>query len=203
MRKITNFLKLIVEFIISLFLFASLAISVLLNLIKPFEKLMLILLIVIIIGGILLVITIEVTSTDAFCLSCHPYFKKEFYESPHGKADVSCADCHIPDDITGFTKAKLGGLKEAWIYFTEGHPENREDWYKNYKEHWEKIALEENLSVDTCLECHAEGEEKPYMEVEFYGMKIHEQLKVEEQGLSCFDCHYNFVHGIEEWEGNK
>jgi len=153
----------------------------------------------VVIFGVLLVVAIEVTSTNGFCLLCHPYFEEEFYSTPHGESGVSCADCHIPKDIVGFTQAKLGGLRETWIYFTQPHPESRQEWYEKYKQEWEELAYQHNLKVETCLECHGEDGEVPYQNVVKYGVKIHASLKIEEKGLSCFDCHYNFVHGVLEW----
>lgn len=198
-----NFIKLLFEVFIAGILFIFLGVSFLIHHVKLGEKIGIILFLVIIIGGVLLVITIEATSTNGFCLTCHPYFEEEFYSTAHAEAGVTCADCHIPEDIKGFTKAKLGGLKEAWIYFTEDHPETRNEWYENYKIKWEELAYEHNLTEYVCLECHGEDEEYPYIDVMFEDMKIHETLKVEENELSCFDCHYNFVHGILEWEGNN
>ncbi|GEM_PF-2047212 len=153
----------------------------------------------VVIIGVLLVIGIEGSSTNAFCLQCHPYLAKEFYESPHGKAGVTCADCHIPKNIVGFTKVKLGGLRETWIYLTQPHPTTYKDWYDHYKVKWEKLAYKDNLTESACLQCHGAGKEYPYMKVKFEGINIHEALKVKEKGLSCFDCHYNFVHGYLGW----
>ncbi|QTA38038.1 NapC/NirT family cytochrome c [Thermosipho ferrireducens] len=203
MKVVVDFFKLLFEVVVAGFNLILLFFDFVRRHVHLSEKIAIILLGVFILGGIGLVIAIEATSTNSFCLTCHPYFEKEFYETSHGEAGVDCADCHIPSDIAGFTRAKLGGLREAWIYFTQDHPENREDWYNNYKEHWEKIAYEKNLTEETCLECHGESEEIPYMEVEAYGINIHQQLKVKEKGLSCFDCHYNFVHGVLEWEDKK
>ncbi|HCZ06514.1 MAG TPA: hypothetical protein DHV12_05195 [Thermotogae bacterium] len=201
MKRLWKFLKLILEAPVAVFNLARVGVDALVRYGKLYEKIGFLTLGAIVILGVLLVAAIEATSTNGFCLLCHPYFKEEFYSTPHGKNGVSCADCHIPKDIAGFTQAKLGGLKEAWIYFTEPHPETRQDWYEEYKTKWEELAYEHNLKEEVCLECHGDNREVPYREVFKYGVNIHESLKVEEKGLSCFECHYNFVHGVQEWRG--
>ncbi|MDI3473240.1 MAG: trimethylamine-N-oxide reductase (cytochrome c), cytochrome c-type subunit TorC [Thermotogaceae bacterium] len=202
MKKMLDFLKLLYELVIFAFYLLRILIGVVAKYGKLSEKTAFFGVGVIVVAGVLAVVSLEATSTNSFCLSCHPYFEEEYYQSVHGQNDVSCADCHIPhDDIVDYAKVKLMGLKEAWIYFTEPHPESREDWYKNYKTKWEELAYEHNLKEETCLECHGEDGEYYYMNVKLDDIYIHKNLKVEEKGLSCFDCHYNFVHGILEWKG--
>ncbi|AKI97639.1 NapC/NirT family cytochrome c [Kosmotoga pacifica] len=197
MKKILDFFRLIFEIFWAGMAVIIIGVTEAIRYGKIHEKILVVFLVLVVVLGLLALAAVEVTSTNGFCLSCHPYLEKEYYASTHGQAGVSCADCHIPEDFSGFVDAKLTGLKELWIYFTEDHPKNREEWKEEYKEKWEDEAYRINLTDDICLKCHGDEGIKPFRKVIAWDTNIHELLRVDEKGLSCFDCHYNFVHGIE------
>ena len=59
------------------------------------------------------VVSVELTSTSAFCNSCHIMntFHDSWAVSKH--KDVECIQCHIPPGLTNLMSAKLNGLGQA------------------------------------------------------------------------------------------
>jgi hypothetical protein len=66
----------------------------------------------------------EVSSTPAFCGTCHvmsPYYES-WKTSSH--ADIACVDCHIPPGITAELRKKYEALSMVARYFTATYGTN-------------------------------------------------------------------------------
>src|ERR1035437_3890094 len=100
--------------------------------------------------------TIEYTSTDEFCASCHvhPHVFASWKLSTHydNKAGIKvhCVDCHLPPKEEGYLveKARLG-LKDIYGYLTKDSAEFN----------WEAKRTVEQAphftSKASCVKCHA------------------------------------------------
>lgn len=169
---------------------------------------------------------LHMTSEPEFCAMCHP--KKghgplaevdSWEHSGHGKAGVSCLDCHGRPGVVGYVKAKIGGLKDTYMQMT--------------------ISSEEKLKILTspgkelvppehCLFCHSDEGNRKYREEHKYTLKLVEMRMLDDvknpefrqrKGLPdvmadtfvggthfdhsfhidsfemvCADCHFGVVH---------
>jgi len=68
--------------------------------------------------AVLLIASVEVTSSSRFCASCH--YMKPFYESwqTSSHKDVACKACHYPPGLKSFFRTKIQGLVMVGRYWT-------------------------------------------------------------------------------------
>jgi cytochrome c-type protein NapC len=134
---------------------------------------------------------LEDAKSTAFCLSCHtmePYGKSLRIDDPtyipaaHFQNNriprsAACYTCHTNYTMFGGAKAKLGGLKHLYVYYSGTVPA--------------KLALYEPYNNRECLHCHAGArsfdESSPHKD-------IREQLGSNE--MSCVTCHNN-IHDVQ------
>ncbi len=123
----------------------------------------------------------EVSSTPAFCGSCHvmePYFES-WQTSNH--ADIACVDCHIPPGITAELRKKYEALAMVARYFTATYGTNP----------WTEVE------DAACLECH---ERRLLAGSEVFGDVLFDHrphLSELRRGklLRCTSCHSQIVQG--------
>lgn len=124
----------------------------------------------------------ESTKETSFCLSCHvmePYGESllvaddSFLPAAHFQnrrvdRKYACFECHTQYTIFGGMKAKMRGLRHAWVYYTGQAPEkiepysplhNRECLYchtgsRDYEELHEDDKAELMNNEGSCMECH-------------------------------------------------
>jgi len=155
-----------------------------------------------VIGAAGIIVSVEgnrLTSTDAFCRSCHsmqfvandPRFLASAHHTNAVGVRPSCGDCHIP---------KTNWFVETWTHVSSGTRDVIADWTHNYSDRktWDerRIALAHEVrdmmraqdSV-TCRSCHNAAAIRPTSE---RGRAAHALLH---QGrMTCIDCHFNIVH---------
>ncbi len=134
--------------------------------------------------GLGLVLTygaMEVSSTPAFCGTCHvmePYYES-WKTSSH--ADIACVDCHIPPGVTAELRKKYEALSMVARYFTATYGTNP----------WAEI------DDAACLECH---ERRLLAGRELFGDVLFDHgphLSELRRGkrLRCTSCHSQIVQG--------
>lgn len=123
----------------------------------------------------------EVSSTPAFCGTCHvmsPYYES-WKTSSH--ADIACVDCHIPPGITAELRKKYEALSMVARYFTATYGTNP----------WTEVE------DSACLECH---ERRLLLGKEVFGDVLFDHgphLSELRRGkrLRCTSCHSQIVQG--------
>ena len=148
------------------------------------------------IGFVLFLIEFDhLTSTEAFCTSCHsmelvaiPYRKSSHY-LPLSGVRASCGDCHVSEGI----------IHATWDHFMGGKDLLSQLFGPDYDDpvvnalHLPDAAFAARRWFDandsaTCKRCH---------ELEAIQGKRADTLSIhleETQGKSCIDCHINLVH---------
>jgi len=133
------------------------------------------------VGVVLIYGAMEVSSTPAFCGSCHvmsPYYES-WKTSNH--AQIACVDCHIPPGVTAELEKKFEALSMVASYVTGTYGTNP----------WAEVDDE------ACLECH---ERRLLGGLEMFGDILFDHrphLTELRQGkrLRCTSCHSQIVQG--------
>jgi nitrate/TMAO reductase-like tetraheme cytochrome c subunit len=141
------------------------------------------------------VVGMHVTSSDAFCSSCHaqnavPEWKKSVhYANPVGVA-AGCSDCHEPRDPAGLLLRKLAAVHEIWselrgtIATPEAFEANR---LRMAQAEWERLRANNSRE---CRNCHAmENMRDP---ARSFIAPTHANAIV--NGRTCIDCHKGVAH---------
>jgi len=151
-------------------------------------------------GAILVSLKVnEVTSTDAFCTSCHsmaglakdPQFLKSAHRANSEGVRASCGDCHIP---------KTNWFVETYTHVSSGLRDVIAEYTHNFSDPaiWEARRVELAHEVRnvmraqdsvTCRGCHDGASIQPKSEP---GRAAHALLR--ERRITCVDCHFNIIH---------
>lgn len=117
-----------------------------------------------------------VTSTPAFCRTCHE-MRPEYYTwevSDHSQ--VTCVRCHIGPGTENFARHKISALNQVYLHVTGRY--------------LLPLELKEPLSNETCLQCHTDQWERTASGDIKMPHKTHLA-----QGVACTDCHLGVAHG--------
>lgn len=136
--------------------------------------------------------TIEYTSTDEFCASCHvhPHVFDSWKLSTHydnkGGIHVHCVDCHLPPKGQGYMLEKTRlGLKDIYSFLTKDSAEFN----------WEAKRTFEQAPHFTfktsCIKCHANLFP---LTLNKEGQDAHLYYSQNEEKLECTNCHLNVGH---------
>ena len=143
---------------------------------------------------------LELTNTEAFCISCHemrdnPY--KELQETIHFKnrsgVRPTCPDCHVPHEWFYKIRRKIQASNEVLhkILGTIDTPEKYEQHRLELAQHvW--ATMKENNSHE-CRNCHSAGSMDPHKQSEAAQKVMAEGFKA---GLTCIDCHKGIAHHL-------
>jgi nitrate/TMAO reductase-like tetraheme cytochrome c subunit len=143
---------------------------------------------------------LELTNTEAFCISCHemrdnPY--KELQETSHFKnragLRATCPDCHVPHEWFYKIRRKIQASNEVLhkILGTIDTPEKYEQHRLELAQHvW--ATMKENNSHE-CRNCHSAGSMDPHKQTEAAQKVMAEGFKA---GLTCIDCHKGIAHHL-------
>jgi cytochrome c-type protein NapC len=146
--------------------------------------------------------SIELTNTEAFCISCHEmkenvyreYIQTIHYENPTG-VRATCPDCHVPRDWIHKVARKVRASNELF-HWLRGSIATREKFLAKRielaREVWQ--AMKETDSRE-CRNCHG-----------FDFMALGEQGQVaarkhreaHEEGRTCIECHISIAHKLPE-----
>ncbi|MBI4684099.1 MAG: NapC/NirT family cytochrome c [Nitrospirae bacterium] len=177
--------------------------------------------------------SLHISSEPKFCEFCHPEKKtgpfSEVYtwsKNIHATQEVKCLDCHGKPGLTGYMKAKFGGLRDIYGFVMYSH------------EHMSGILTKaatdpkyasEIVPNEICLFCHTDSYNQKIRKERIMsaGVKFRlmdsvknpefrkskglrdiltEELKSEvnlnhkkhlDAGINCLDCHLGVAHGGE------
>jgi nitrate/TMAO reductase-like tetraheme cytochrome c subunit len=141
----------------------------------------------------------RITSTDAFCTSCHsmqfvaadPHFAQSAHRANAAGVRVTCADCHIPRGnwfVETWTHAR-SGLRDVIAEKTHDFADPATWQARRARLAEETLAAMRAEDSATCRTCHdaaalaAKGEAGP---------AAHAALK--QGGVTCVDCHAGVAH---------
>lgn len=149
---------------------------------------------------------LEITNTEAFCISCHE-MKNNVYEelrstihfSNRSGVRATCPDCHVPHKWTDKIARKMQASKEVWgkIFGTISTREKFEDKRRELAEHeWKRLKANDSLE---CRNCH----NFDYMDYSLQGPRaanMHSTALANGE-KTCIDCHKGIAHHLPDMEG--
>ncbi|WP_299727127.1 pentaheme c-type cytochrome TorC [uncultured Endozoicomonas sp.] len=150
---------------------------------------------------------LELTNTEAFCISCHsmrdtvyPELQETVHWSNHSGVRATCPDCHVPHNWTHKIARKMQASKEVWgaIFGTIDTPEKFEAKRIELASHeWARLSANNSLE---CKNCHSYAS----MKWEDMSPLAQKQMKAAaERDQSCIDCHKGIAHHLPVTDGRS
>ncbi len=154
---------------------------------------------------------LEITNTEAFCISCHEMGDNVFVElkptihySNRSGVRATCPDCHVPHNWTDKIARKMQASKEVWGKLF-GTIDTREKFIANRRRlaghEWERLKANNSLE---CRNCHsAEGMD---ITAQSDRAATAHQTFLFTGEKTCIDCHKGIAHelpdmtGVEGWK---
>jgi nitrate/TMAO reductase-like tetraheme cytochrome c subunit len=143
----------------------------------------------------------ELTNTEAFCISCHemrnnPY--KELQQTIHYKnrsgVRAICSDCHVPHEWFAKVRRKIQASNELFhkVMGTIDTPEKFEAHRLALaKNVWASMKARDSLE---CRNCHSVNAMDPHKQSQA-SQVMFEAIK---NGMTCIDCHKGIAHKLPE-----
>jgi cytochrome c-type protein NapC len=149
---------------------------------------------------------LEVTNTEAFCISCHEMENNVYEElartvhfSNRSGVRASCPDCHVPHEWTDKIARKMQASKEVWGKIF-GTIDTRQKFLEKRLElaqhEWARLKANDSLE---CRNCHSSvamdlSRQAPR------AAEIHTRYLLTGQA-TCIDCHKGIAHELPNMEG--
>ncbi|MFV0664361.1 pentaheme c-type cytochrome TorC [Denitromonas sp.] len=143
---------------------------------------------------------LEVTNTEAFCISCHEMeanVYKELQSTVHWSNSsgvrATCPDCHVPHNWTDKVARKMQASKEVLgkLLGTIDTPEKFDAKRLELAQHeWARFSANKSLE---CKNCH------DYKSMDFVSMSEKARVAMKraaERDQSCVDCHKGIAHKL-------
>ncbi len=142
----------------------------------------------------------EVTNTEAFCISCHEmevnvyeeYRQTTHYQNRTG-VRATCPDCHVPREWGPKIVRKIYASNELWHHFlgTIDTPEKFEARRVQMAEReWRRMRRNDSRE---CRNCHS-------FEYFDYAVQGRRSNQAHQRGLAegktCIDCHKGIAHSL-------
>ena len=149
---------------------------------------------------------LEVTNTEAFCISCHEMEANVYEEmtrtvhfSNRSGVRASCPDCHVPHEWTDKIARKMQASKEVWgtIFGTINTRQKFLDERLRLAKHeWARLKSNDSLE---CRNCHSSvamdlSRQAPR------AAEIHTRYLLSGEA-TCIDCHKGIAHELPNMEG--
>lgn len=143
---------------------------------------------------------LEVTNTEAFCISCHEMeanvyreYKQTIHYSNRTGVRATCPDCHVPRDWTHKVVRKIRASNELF-HKLRGSIDSREKFLAKRLElarHvWADMAATDSRE---CRNCHGFR----FMDFPAQQGDIGERhRRAEREGRTCIDCHKGIAHQL-------
>ena len=151
-----------------------------------------------VIGLLIFDFSMEATSTEAFCTSCHEMrensfaqFKKTSHFSNGSGVNATCSDCHVPKEFVPKMIRKVEAAREVW-----GHWTGLIDTPEKYAAHAPAMKAREIARIrandsQECRNCH--NPERMLLASQSAKAQNYHQA-MEKQGKTCIDCHSGLAH---------
>ncbi len=146
--------------------------------------------------------SLELTNTEAFCISCHEmrdnvymeYRDSAHFSNPTG-VRATCPDCHVPRDWIHKIKRKIQASHEL-IYHFLGYIDSREKFTEKRFELAQHVwqVMQETDSRE-CRNCHSETAMDTAKQ-RAVAVEQHALAKI--QNKTCIDCHKGIAHKLPE-----
>ena len=149
---------------------------------------------------------LEITNTEAFCVSCHEMYDNVYQEmkptihyTNRSGVRATCPDCHVPHEWTNKIARKMQASKEVWGKIF-GTISTREKFLAMRRElaerEWSRLKANNSLE---CRNCHDFG----YMDFTRQSpraARAHEEFLVSGE-KTCIDCHKGIAHELPDMTG--
>ena len=149
---------------------------------------------------------LEITNTEAFCVSCHEMYDNVYQElkptihyTNRSGVRATCPDCHVPHEWTNKIARKMQASKEVWGKIF-GTINTREKFLAMRREladrEWARLKANNSLE---CRNCHDFG----YMDFTRQSpraARAHEEFLVGGE-KTCIDCHKGIAHELPNMTG--
>ena len=144
---------------------------------------------------------LEVTNTEAFCISCHEMRNNVYEElretvhySNRSGVRATCPDCHVPHEWTDKIARKMAATKEVWgkVFGTISTREKFQDKRLELAMHeWARFKANDSLE---CRNCH----EYVYMDITAQSPRAadHHERLLKNGEKTCIDCHKGIAHEL-------
>ena len=144
---------------------------------------------------------LELTNTEAFCVSCHEMrdnvfeeLKSTIHYTNRSGVRATCPDCHVPHEWTNKIARKTQATKELWgkIFGTISNRQKFLDKRLELAQHeWGRLKANDSLE---CRNCHNFDfmdftEQSPRAAVQ-HGRFVANSEK------TCIDCHKGIAHKL-------
>jgi len=150
--------------------------------------------------------SLELTNTEAFCISCHEMqvnVYKEYRETIHFQnrtgVRATCPDCHVPKEWIFKVARKVQATNELWHHFMGSidTPEKFRAKRAVLAQHeWDRMKANDSRE---CRNCHAYD----YMDYSEQGRRaVAQHLKGFTDRKTCVDCHRGVAHALPPIEQN-
>jgi cytochrome c-type protein NapC len=143
---------------------------------------------------------VEITNTEAFCISCHEMevnVYREYQDTIHytNRTGVraTCPDCHVPRDWPHKMQRKITSTYELFQHF-RGTLDTREKFLDRRPYLVSKVwnMMKESNSRE-CRNCHSFAYMNNQEQHDVAG-PIH--LEASDAGMTCIDCHMGIAHEL-------
>lgn len=143
---------------------------------------------------------LELTNTEAFCLSCHEMrdnvyreYRGTIHDTNRSGVRATCPDCHVPKPWFYKIKRKVQASNEV-LHKVLGSIDTREKFEDKRielaKHEW--LRMKESDSRE-CRNCHAFGSFDLTRQQKRAQIRHTEAM---EQGKTCIDCHKGVAHKL-------
>jgi nitrate/TMAO reductase-like tetraheme cytochrome c subunit len=151
--------------------------------------------------GVLLVLgggkTIEKTSTNQYCVSCHIHpdadasWKRSVHYDTQSGYRIACVECHLPPKGHGYLWEKgKTGLRDLWSYWTKDSASF--DWNDR-----RKLETARGYAYESsCIKCHENLFPAKLTKAGEDAHLYYKQTKKTPE-LHCINCHLNAGHYME------
>jgi len=143
---------------------------------------------------------LELTNTEAFCISCHemrdnvyPELQKTIHWSNRSGVRATCPDCHVPHPWIYKIKRKIEASNEV-LHKILGTINTREKFEAHRLELAEHVwATMKSTDSRECRNCHAVQSMDLHKQKPEAAQTMQEGFKA---GLTCIDCHKGIAHQL-------
>lgn len=143
---------------------------------------------------------LEMTNTEAFCISCHSMESKPYQElqqtvhwSNHSGVRATCPDCHVPHNWTRKIARKMEASHDVWGWLLQTVNTDEKFEAKRLEmasREWKRFDRDDSLA---CKNCHNYAS----MKWESMSKLAQKQMKrAAEIDQSCVDCHKGIAHKL-------
>jgi cytochrome c-type protein NapC len=149
---------------------------------------------------------LEITNTEAFCVSCHEMYDNVYQElkptihyTNRSGVRATCPDCHVPHEWTNKIARKMQASKEVWgaLFGTINTREKFLAMRRELAEHeWARFKANNSLE---CRNCH----DFSYMDFTRQSPRAanaHEKFLLSGE-KTCIDCHKGIAHELPDMTG--